>query len=247
MSVYLSDLIDRTEGAGNYDTLYGHSQREGGRFAGIRPTEMTLEEMMAFQSPSGEYGQWVKGRPEVGRVATPAGRYQIVGTTLRNAVEDMGLDPSRPFDKTTQDLLAGHLAGGRLSNAGSMADKRRQLRAEWEGFKHVSDGELDAAIRTYEETGRFGNPEAGVGDDTLMGGSGNDRLSASPSAGIGEQDPWSKKREAEKAEEEDYHFSGLGRKLGLEDARNSLLEKMGIGDETAAGLGRVMAGLGGLL
>ena len=53
----LFDLIDKHEGAGNYSTLFGHSQREGGHFAGIDPSSMTMAELDTFEK---EYGPWVK-------------------------------------------------------------------------------------------------------------------------------------------------------------------------------------------
>lgn len=146
----LFSLIDRTEGGGRYDTLFGHSQN-GGKFNGVDVSKMTLADLGAFASPSGEYGQWVKG--QVGRVATPMGRHQIVGTTLRAAASEMGLSPDTVFSPQTQDSMAAHLARKRLSAAKDPGAKRSALRAEWEGFKHVSDAELDTAIAKFEADG----------------------------------------------------------------------------------------------
>src|SRR5690606_15697077 len=91
--------LDKTEGGGSYDTLYGHAQKKG-PFAGVAVSQMPISEVLAFASPSGKYAQSVKS--QIGRVATPMGRHQIVGTTLRNAVNEMGLDPSTPFNSQTQ-------------------------------------------------------------------------------------------------------------------------------------------------
>lgn len=148
-------LIDKTEGGGNYDTLFGHSQR-GGRFDGVRVSDMTLAQLSDFASPSGQYGQWVKG--QVGRVATPMGRHQIVGTTLRGAAKEMGLSPETKFTPQTQDAIADHLAARRLAGLRSPAAKRAALRAEWEGFKHVSDSALDQAIAQFEANGMSMRP-----------------------------------------------------------------------------------------
>lgn len=142
-------LIDRTEGAGNYSTLFGHSQRDSGQFAGVDVTQMTLAEVKEFSNPRGAYGQWVKG--QVGRVATPMGRYQIVGTTLRNVQEALNLPDDTLFSPQVQDQMADYLIRQRLASANSMEGKMRALRAEWEGFKHVSDSALMAAIRRYEQ------------------------------------------------------------------------------------------------
>lgn len=153
-------LIDKHEGGGNYDTLYGHSQN-GGKFDGVKVSEMTIGEVLDFANPSGEYGQWVKGK--VGRVATPMGRHQIVGTTLRSAVEGMGLSPDTKFTPQVQDSIANYLAKNRLAGLKSPAAKRAAMRAEWEGFKNVSDADLDAAIEHFEMTQAMGPRPMGIG------------------------------------------------------------------------------------
>lgn len=151
----LFGLIDATEGAGNYDTLYGHSQN-GGAFNGVKVSSMTLDQLGQFARPDGEYGQWVKGR--VGRVATPMGRHQIVGSTLRTAAAEMGLSPDTKFTPGIQDAIADHLASRRLAGAETAAGKRAALRAEWAGFKNVSDSALDAAIAQFEANGMMSKP-----------------------------------------------------------------------------------------
>jgi hypothetical protein len=147
-SAGLFGLIDRHEGGGQYDTLFGFSQRGDGRFAGTDVSSMTIGQALEFASPRGEYGQWVRG--QVGRVATPMGRHQIVGTTLRNAARDMGLPMDTPFSPQTQDAIANHLARQRLARADSMEGKVAGLRSEWEGFRNVDDATLIAAIRQFE-------------------------------------------------------------------------------------------------
>lgn len=147
----LLGLIDRTEGGGNYSTLFGHSQREGGAFAGVDVSKMSIGEVLDFTKPTGAYAQWVA--KQVGRVATPTGRFQIVGSTLRNAVKALGLATDAAFDATTQDKIAGYLAANRLRSASTPEGKRKAMRAEWEGFKHVPDAELDRAIAEFEGQG----------------------------------------------------------------------------------------------
>lgn len=138
------DLMDRHEGAGDFSTLFGHSQRDGGRFAGVDVSRMTLGQLREFASPNGEYGQWVRG--QVGRVATPMGRFQIVGTTLRNSAQQLGYDDNTVFDENTQGSIAMHLARNRLNGVSDPAAQRRGLRSEWEGLRSVSDPDLDRAI-----------------------------------------------------------------------------------------------------
>lgn len=141
-------LLDRTEGAGDYRTLYGHAQRPGGAFAGVDITQMTIAEVSAFAAPDGRYASHV--RDQVGRVATPMGRGQIVGTTLRAAAKEMGLSPDTKFTPAVQNAMILHLAEKRLASATTQEGKRAALRAEWEGLKHVSDAELDLAIMDLE-------------------------------------------------------------------------------------------------
>ncbi|MDP2047555.1 MAG: hypothetical protein Q8K33_01495 [Cypionkella sp.] len=147
----LFGLIDKTEGGGNYSTLFGNAQN-GGRFDGVDVSQMTLDQLYDFSNPSGEYGQWVKGANPRGVVATPMGRHQIVGTTLRNAANEMKLPGSTKFTPGTQDAIAGHLAHRRLAGAQSPAAKRAAMRAEWDGFRNVSDAALDGAIAQFESS-----------------------------------------------------------------------------------------------
>ncbi|WP_127523668.1 hypothetical protein [Mesorhizobium sp. Z1-4] len=152
------DAVDRSEGGGDYDTLFGHAQRAGGRFAGTRVSQMTIGQAMAFANPGGEYAQSVKG--QIGRVATPMGRHQIVGTTLRTTVGKMGLDPNAPFDKGAQDAIAAHLARARVASASTMDGKIAALRSEWEGFKNVSRADMAQIVNDIEN----GVGSAGGGD-----------------------------------------------------------------------------------
>ncbi|MEO9629574.1 MAG: hypothetical protein ABJG14_03950 [Sulfitobacter sp.] len=153
----IAGLLRKHEGAGDPSTLFGHSQR-GGRFDGVDVSKMTLAELREFSRPDGEYGQWVKDK--VGRVATPMGFGQIVGTTMRNTAKAMGLPDDTVFDANTQTAMVNHLAKQRLINAKSPAAKRAAMRAEWEGFKHVPDSQLDAAIANFEKNGYGLQPRA---------------------------------------------------------------------------------------
>lgn len=149
-------LLRKHEGAGDPSTLFGHSQR-GGRFDGVDVSKMTLAELREFQNPSGEYGQWVKQQlvkaGKKPRVATPAGFGQIVGKTARATQAELGLPDDTVFNEATQTQMVNHLAKQRLIKAKSPAAKRAAMRAEWEGFKHVPDSQLDAAIANFEQNG----------------------------------------------------------------------------------------------
>ena len=99
------------ESGGDYNALFGYQNRPGGRFEGVQVSEMSIADILDFTNPRGEYGQYVKRTrpdPEKG-VATPVGAYQVVGTTLRDAVKKLGIDPSQKFDKATQDRIGKYI------------------------------------------------------------------------------------------------------------------------------------------
>jgi hypothetical protein len=143
----LQAIVDKTEGGGNYDTLLSHSQRKGGAFEDVQVSKMTIAEAVDFSN--GDYAQFSK--EQVGRKATPMGRYQIVGQTLSSVAKEMGLPPDTVFDETTQDAMFAHLVQKALNSSGSLKGKRAALRGVWEGFKNASNSELDAAIEHFEE------------------------------------------------------------------------------------------------
>lgn len=138
------DLIDKTEGGGSYSTLFGHSQKD--RFKGVDVSKMTIGQLKSFADPDGAYGQWVKG--QVGRVATPMGRYQIVGTTLKGAAAEMGLSDDVRFTPAIQDKFFQHLLKKSLARGVTTGEKIANVRNEWEGFKHVPTMELARLIES---------------------------------------------------------------------------------------------------
>jgi len=156
-------LMAKYEGAGNYDTLFGHSQNEGGQFAGTKVSQMTLGELKQFSSGDGQYGHWVQANNPKGDFATPMGRFQIVGKTLRGAQQALGLPDDTVFSPEVQRQMAGFLADERLARAGGdMGSKMAAIRSEWDGFRHVPDAELAQAISAYEQ-----------GDPTMLLGGGD--------------------------------------------------------------------------
>ena len=99
------------ESGGDYNALFGYQNRPGGIFSDVKVSEMSIADILDFTNPSGAYGQFVANTrpdPEMG-VATPVGAYQVVGTTLRDAVKKLGIDPSQKFDKATQDRIGKYI------------------------------------------------------------------------------------------------------------------------------------------
>ena len=158
------------ESGGDYDALFGYQNRPDGIFSGIKVSEMPIADVIKFTSPSGAYGQYVKG--QVGRVATPVGAYQVVGSTLRGAVEALGLDPSQKFDKATQDKIGQYI----LKTQGTGA---------WEGY---GKGGAAMAQEPQKPQGLLGGLRGGQGIGSALGLSPefSDKLAMAVMAGTGD-------------------------------------------------------------
>lgn len=144
----LTGLVDRTEGGGRYDTLYGNAEDKNGPLAGVDVSRMTIGDLKQFSAGDGAYGQSQKEK--LGYLATPMGRYQIVGQTMRATAKEMGLSDDVVFSPEVQDAMFNHIANKAISGPKTMEGKMASLRGQWEGFKNVSDGELSAAITAYQ-------------------------------------------------------------------------------------------------
>lgn len=113
---------------GDYDTLYGNSQKPGGKFAGVKLTNMSVNEAIQFADPKGEYGQWVKSQKgSDNKVATPMGGYQVVGATLKDAAKALGLKGNEIMTPELQDQIADYI----YQTQGSTA---------WVGYKGPKSG-----------------------------------------------------------------------------------------------------------
>jgi hypothetical protein len=144
------------ESGGDYNALFGYQNRKGGKFANVRLTEMTVDQAIAFSAPSGPYGQWVKST--IGRVATPMGAYQIVGTTLRAAKKGLGLKGDEVMTPELQELLGQWIY-------------RQQGTGAWEGYRGPRDSfnpapaDRDAPSIGTTSRGFTGQGQVAVGDD----------------------------------------------------------------------------------
>ena len=108
------------ESGGDYGALFNYQNRPDGRFSNVDLTQMTVDEALQFADPSGPYAQYVKG--QVGRVATPMGAYQVVGTTLRAAKEGLGLTGNERMTPELQDRIGQWIY-------------KTQGTGAWEGYK----------------------------------------------------------------------------------------------------------------
>ena len=118
------------ESGGDYGALFGYQNRPNGRFSNVNLLDMTVDQALEFASPSGPYGQYVKG--QVGRVATPMGAYQVVGTTLRGAKEALGLTGSEKMTPELQDRIGQWIY-------------KTQGTGAWEGYKPMTDAQAIGA------------------------------------------------------------------------------------------------------
>lgn len=148
------------ESGADWNALFGYQNRKGGKFSHIKPTQMTVDQWLAFQDPKGEYGQWVKANrpdPENG-VATPMGAYQIVGDTLRRAKKALGLKGDEVMTPEMQDYIAQWIY-------------RQQGTGAWVGYKGPRDsytpGSVDGPAPDFGPTSRgyAGSGQVKAGDD----------------------------------------------------------------------------------
>lgn len=145
----LTELIDQTEGKGDYNALFGFSNREGREFGNINVSEMTIAELKEFTDPNGPYAQFVKANNPEGVVATPLGRYQFVGSTMVEIAEQMGLPDDAVFTPEIQDRMFAFKTSQLLKNETDMGRMMSKLRNTWVGFKEVEDETLQRAIERF--------------------------------------------------------------------------------------------------
>lgn len=109
------------ESGGDYNKLYGNAEQSGGPFAGVKVTEMTVDQALDFANPSGAYGQYV-ARNNGGTVSTPMGGFQVIGSTLADAKRGMGLTGNEIMTPALQDQIGQWIYDSQGTGA-------------WEGFR----------------------------------------------------------------------------------------------------------------
>lgn len=93
------------ESKGDYDALFGFSNRPGGKFENVKVTQMSVNELLEFQKVGGEYSNYVKANTKEGVAASPAGGFQVVGDTLRDAAKGLGLTGNEKMTPELQDKI----------------------------------------------------------------------------------------------------------------------------------------------
>jgi len=167
-----ASLIERYEsGRGGYDTLFNQAQGSGGPFEGFNVSQKTLGELYEFSNPSGAqgtYGAYVKATNPKEVLATPMGRFQFVGKTLKEVAKKMGLPDDTVFNKETQDAMFLFLARDVMAGK-SQEGKIKALRGTWDGFNKKEDGRYvvsDAELIQMIAEVEGGNPNLGGGGST---------------------------------------------------------------------------------
>ena len=134
--------------AKNYRTLFGNAEEKKTPFKDLDITTMPMKDIFDLVKKNGKFHRFNLAK---GKDTTAIGKYQMVGNTLRDLkdrgiLKDLGIDDDTLFDENTQDKIAVHLAERRVRPKFSIAEARKEMRDEWQGFDRLSDKELDAII-----------------------------------------------------------------------------------------------------
>lgn len=132
---------------GNYDTLFGHAEKAGGPFEGVKVSQMTVDQAIQFANPKGPYAKYVLATNPAGVLATPMGAYQVVGSTLQKAKEGLGLSGSEPMTPDLQDKIGYWIY-------------KHQGTGAWAGYRGPADPN---AVQADTQTYHVGSSRSGGG------------------------------------------------------------------------------------
>ena len=172
--------VEGTSDEGGYDRLLNYQEDN----FGITPTEMTVAEILAFQKERGEGSYAEYSRDTVGRIATPVGKYQVVGDTLQRLVDAGVVSADEMFDEATQERIGSYLIENRGLFDENISDEEfvENLGNEFEGIERFGydDNEVDI----------FNQPLTGGEDDQQKDTTASqDYLSAMNKLGKEDYDP----------------------------------------------------------
>jgi len=134
--------------AENYKTLFDNAEEKKTPFKDVDITTMPMKDIFSLVELNGKFHKFNLSK---GEDTTAIGKYQMVGNTLRdlknrNVLKELDIDDDTLFNENTQDKIAVHLAERRVRQKFSMTEARKEMRNEWEGFKKLSDKELNTII-----------------------------------------------------------------------------------------------------
>ena len=152
-------VIGGGESSNNYNGMNQGTATTGKKdsvdFLGKELTGMTIDEVMTHQAKP-------KGNPE--RIFA-AGNYQVIPTTLKWAIDKMGISKDTPFDQETQDSIGEFLLMNKQKkvrdfvngNSDDLTEAMIGLHTEWRSFPHPTsgkkgDGEGNVANKSIQES-----------------------------------------------------------------------------------------------
>ena len=155
--------VEGTSDEGGYDRLLGGQED---RF-GVKPSEMTVAEVLAFQKERGDGSYADYSKDTVGRIATPVGKYQVVGSTLQSLVDRGIVDENEMFDAATQERIGSYLIQSRGLFDENISDEQfvENLGNEFEGIDRFGyDGGTEGVEQRQESIAAVSQK---VSDDDL--------------------------------------------------------------------------------
>ncbi len=124
------DLIKSRESGGDYNATLDNGKYTGGARDLVN---MTINEVLAMQKQ-------MLAHPENTKNSSAAGAYQIVSTTLRGLVKELGLTGDELYSRDMQDRLGTQLVRRRMPQGVD------GMRNEWEGLRGVSPAVIQQAM-----------------------------------------------------------------------------------------------------
>jgi len=137
--------------AGSYSTLFANAETTNTPWKGTDITNMKMSDVLDLVKANGEFHKHNKNKHNEN--TTAIGKYQFIGSTLRDlkkrgVFDKLGITDDTLFDAATQDSLAAYQAIHRLKDRakGTLSSARTEMRNEWEGFKKLSNSDLNNII-----------------------------------------------------------------------------------------------------
>jgi len=137
--------------AGSYSTLFADAETTNTPWKGTDITNMKMSDVLDLVKADGEFHKHNKNKHNEN--TTAIGKYQFIGSTLRDlkkrgVFDKLGITDDTLFDEATQDSLAAYQAIHRIKDRakGTLSSARTEMRNEWEGFKKLSNSDLNNII-----------------------------------------------------------------------------------------------------
>ena len=151
-------VVEGTDDDGGYDRLLGGQENN----FGVKPTNMTVQEVLDFQSQRGDgtYAGYSQGVNEgrnflredgTGQISTPVGKYQVVGSNLKEMIDLGVIDANAKFDEATQEKIGDYLITQKrgyddyVSGDITLAQFEKGLGDEFEGIAIQGLGPISVA------------------------------------------------------------------------------------------------------